>query len=452
LRRHIIHLHIPSFPIAVARVCRPELRDRPVAVAPSHSERALILFASFEARKEGIFKGMPLSKAIKRCPGLTALPPDPGLTEKACRAMAKVVGRYTPLWEPSRPGHIYLDVTGTERLWGRAKDTGYRLRQEIQEHLRLSGTAGVAGNKMVSSIASRITPSLEVLDVDHGREPSFMAPLKVGMVPGIGRFRRKVLLEELNIFRVRELAALDMGSLKLIFGRQSHVIHQRTLGIDPTPVYPAPRKPMVSEEITLPQDENDDQKLLATLYGLVEKCSYRMRNRELIPRKTGLLIRYSDQVEAKGQVKPPHTRFWGFDLYAPLEELFLKLCNRRVRVRFMRVWFRDFSAPDRQLSLFSAPSPLAEKQSAVIQALDRIRKRYGEEMIKNGLKTAYGAGHTVKANGINARQTAYGLKTRRTALPSNPMPCALHRAPYALLLYRALYAVRHIPYAMRRVS
>ena len=396
MRRHIIHLHIPSFPIAVARVCRPELRDRPVAVAPSHSERALILFASLEARKEGIFKGMPLSKAMQRCPGLTALPPDPGLTERACRAMAKVVGRYTPLWEPSRPGHIYLDVTGTERLWGRAKDTAYRLRQEIQARLRLSGTAGVAGNKMVSSIASRITPSLEVLDVNHGREPSFMAPLKVGVVPGIGRFRCKVLLEDLNIFRVQELAALDMGSLKLIFGRQAYVIHQRTLGIDPTPVYPAPRKPMMSEEVTLPQDENDDQKLLSTLYGLAEKCAYRMRNRELIPRKTGLLIRYSDQMEAKSQVKLPHTRFWGFDLYAPLEKLFFKLCNRRVRVRFMRVWFRDFSAPDRQLSLFSAPSPMAEKQSAVIQALDRIRKQHGEEMIgKGGRYTAQGERHRV---------------------------------------------------------
>jgi DNA polymerase-4 len=344
------------------------------------------LSASLEARKEGIFKGMPHSTAIKLCPGLIALPPDPQLTERACRAMAKVVGQYTPLWEPSRPGHVYLDVTGTERLWGRAKDTGYRLRKEIKASLYLTGTAGVAGNKMVSSIASRITPSLEVLDVNHGLEPSFMAPLKVGMIPGIGRFRRKVLLEELNIFRVRELAALDMGSLKLIFGRQSHVIHQRTLGIDPTPVYPVPRKPMVSEEITLPQDENDDQKLLATLYSLVEKCSYRLRSMGLVPRKASILIRYSDQMESKRQVKLPRTSFWDFHLYGPLEELFLKLSNRRVRVRFMKVWFRDFSAPDRQLSLFPTPTPLQDKQSAVIQALDKIRKRHGEVTIGKGAR------------------------------------------------------------------
>jgi len=384
LQRHIIHFHVPSFPIAVARVCRAELRGRPVAVVPPHSERAVILSVSLEARKEGIFKGMPLSTALKQCPELIALAPDPGLTERACRAMAKVVCRYTPLWEPSRPGHIYLDVTGTERLWGHAKDTGHRLRKEIKAGLYLVGTAGVAGNKMVSSIASQITPSLEVLDVDPGRESSFMAPLKVGVVPGIGRFRRKILLEELNIFSVRELAALDMGAMKLIFGRQAPVIHQRTLGIDPTPVYPSPGKLVVSEEMTLPQDENDDQRLLATLYRLVEKCSFRMRNSDLVPGKAGLLIRYSDQMETQRQVRLLRTRFRDLDLYGPLEKLFLALCNRRVRVRFIRIWFRDFSAPDRQLSLFPAPLLLQERRSAIIRALDRIRERYGEEAINCG--------------------------------------------------------------------
>jgi len=191
---------------------------------------------------------MPLGKAVKLCPDLTVLPPDPGLTERACQSLVKVVTQYTPLWEPSRPGHIYMDLTGTERLWGRTKDAGYRLRQEIKGRLYLSGTVGVAGNKMVSSIASKIMPSVGVLDVDHGQEASFIAPLKVDMLPGIGRFRRKTLLEELNITRIQELAALDIGSIKLIFGRQACLIHQRALGIDPTPVYPAFERPIVGEE------------------------------------------------------------------------------------------------------------------------------------------------------------------------------------------------------------
>jgi DNA polymerase-4 len=382
--RHIIHLHIPAFPIAVARVSQPELRDRPVAVAPPYSERALILSASPEARREGIFKGMPLGKAMKFCPDLTVLPPNRDLTGKACQVLAKAVAQYTPLWEPSQPGHIYLDVTGTDRLWGRAKETASRLRREIKEHLCLLGMVGVAGNKMVSSIASRIISSEGVLDVDHGQEPLFMAPLKASVLPGIGHVRRRILLEELNISLVREVAALDMGTLKLVFGRQAYLIHQRALGIDPTPVYPPRMEPMVAEEVTLPQDENDDEKLLGILYGLVERCTHQLLSRALFPRKAGLVFRYTDQEEITRRINLPHLSFWDFDLYVPLERIFLRACRRRVRVRFMKVWFQDFSPPTSQLSLFPARSPITEKKALVTQALNRIRERYGEATIQYG--------------------------------------------------------------------
>jgi DNA polymerase-4 len=384
LFRHIIHLHIPAFPIAVARVSQPELRDRPVAVAPPHSERALILSVSAEARREGIFKGMPIGRAMKFCPDLTVLSPNQDLTGKACQTLAKVVTQYTPLWEPSRPGHIYLDVTGTDRLWGRAKDTASRLKREIKEHLRLSGMVGVAGNKMVSNIASRIVSSEGLLDVNHGQESSFMAPLKVGILPGIGHVRRKILLEELGISLVQEVAALDMGILKLVFGRQAYVIHQRSLGIDPTPVYPPRMEPAVAEEITLSQDENDDEKLLGILYGLVERCSHQLLSRALFPRKAGLVFRYTDQEEIIRQINLPHVSFWDLDLYAPLERVFLKTCRRRVRVRFMKVWFQEFSPPTSQLTLFPTRSPIAEKKALVTQALNHIRKRYGDEVIRYG--------------------------------------------------------------------
>ena len=385
MHRHIVHFHIPAFFIAVARICQPGLRDRPVVVAPPQSERALILSVSPEAQKEGVFKGMSLGKAMKLYPDLNILPPDPGLTERACQALAKIITRYTPLWEPSRPGHIYLDLTGTERLWGRAKDVSYRLKREIKERLYLSGKVGVAGNKMVSSIASKIMPSAAgVLDVDHGREASFLGPLKVSMLPGIGNSRRKILLEELSITRIRELAILDTGNMKLIFGRQACLIHQRASGIDPTPVYPAFKRPIVSEQITLAQDENDDQKLLSALYRLVEKCSHQMRITAYFPRKAGLLIRYSDQIETGRQINLPHLSFWDFDLYLPLEKMFLTACSRRVRVRFIKIWFWDFSPESSQLLLFHTPSPHKEKTSSVTRAMDRIRERYGEEVIQYG--------------------------------------------------------------------
>jgi DNA polymerase-4 len=380
--RHIIHFHVPALLIAVARISRPELRYRPVAAA--RSGRSLVLSVSREARSEGVFKGMSLQEARACCPGLTVLPPDPKTAEEACRELARVAARYTPCYEPARPGHLYLDLTGTERLWGAARDAASRLRNEIRERLGLMGTAGVAGNKMVSSIASRAVPSDGVLNVDHGREAGFMAPLKIGLMPGIGPVRRKLLAEELNIVSIRQLAALDLDRLALIFGRQARVIHERALGIDPTPVYPLSRAPVIAEAITLPQEEVDDSRLLGYLYRLVETCGWRMRKQGLIPRKAGLLIRYADHVETGGRLKLPRPGFQDHDLYAPLEKLFFKQCTRRVRVGFIRVWFREFSRPDPQLALFDAPSPDEERRSTLTRTLDRIRERYGETAVVYG--------------------------------------------------------------------
>jgi DNA polymerase-4 len=384
LYRHIIHIHIPAFSISLERLGRPELRDRPVVIAPPHSERALVLSASPEARQEGILKGMALGKAMRFCPDLTVIPPNPGLTEKGCRLLAGAAAQYTPVWEPSRPGHVYMDITGTDRLWGRAKDAASRIRRGIRDRLSLSCVIGVAGNKMVSSIASRLMPSQDVVDVDHGRESAFMAPLKVGYLPGIGHIRRRLLLEELNITLVREIAMLDAHNLRLIFGREAWIIHQRAVGIDPTPVYSPASMPSVGESITLPNDENDDHKLLGLLFSLVEKCSQRLRIRGLVPGRAGLAIRYADQMDVMHRTSLSRVDLRGFSLYDVMERLFFKACRRRTAVRFMRVWFCDLSFPSPQLSLFSPASPDKDKEGRVTMALDRIRGRYGDEAIKYG--------------------------------------------------------------------
>jgi DNA polymerase-4 len=278
-------------------------------------------------------------------------------------------------------------VTGTRRLWGPAKDAAARLRKEAMDGLRLSGAVGVAGNKLVSGIASRIYASPGVFDVDPGREASFLGPLGVDVLPGIGPVRKRMLLEELNITRIRQIAAMDAGSLKLLFGVQARVIHQRARGIDPTPVYPPRRKPLIREEVILPRDENDDQKLLGTLYTLVERCSRRLRDRGLVPRRAGILIRYADQEESGRALRLDVGSAWTFHLYPPLEETFLKACARRVRVRFIRIWFQNFVSGAVQLGLFSSSSPAAETLRATAQAMDRIRDRYGDQAIRFGRVT-----------------------------------------------------------------
>ncbi|MDZ7695921.1 MAG: hypothetical protein U5R49_03000 [Deltaproteobacteria bacterium] len=376
---------MPALRIALARISEPRLRGRPVAVALPAASRARVLSVSREATAHGVFKGMPLIRALKRCPDLAVLPPDAESVERASHRMAQIAAQYTPLWEMARPGHVYLDVTGTRRLWGAVTETAGSLRKAIEAALSLRGFVGVAGNKMVSDIASRTSDG--ILHVNPGGEAVFPAPLPVDRVPGIGRARRKLLAEALNIRRIGQLAGLDVDRLKLVFGSQAPVIHQRALGIDPTPVYPRLNTPVMSETVTFPEDENDDAVLLGALYRLVDRCAYRMRKRGLVPKKAGLLVRYADQVAVRRQVALPPGPWMasenGFglcdgDLYGPLKTLFFKGCHRRVRVGTMRVWFWDFGVPEQQLSLFHSSSPERERSIRITRALDRIRDRYGE--------------------------------------------------------------------------
>lgn len=382
MNREVVHVHIPAFPIEVARVVEPRLRGRPVAIAPPQSHRSLIVSVSLEARREGIFKGMALEQAKALCPHLELLAPNPELTARAFNALIALVRHYTPVWEPSRPGHIYLDLTGTGRLWGEARDVAWRLNREIRSRLDLRGVSGIATNKMVSAIASRIlSPKQGIMDVERGQEKSFIAPLKVTMLPGIGRFQLKMLLQDLEIIRIGQLAGLDMESLRLIFGPRAPVIHQRAHGIDPTPVYPAPSKPVVSEEIVLQEDDNHNERLLAALYHLVERCARRMRERGAYAQRVGLLLRYSDTMEIKRRVRLPILTYWDFELYPHLKRLFFSACTRRTRVRFMKIWFWDFFYGENQLCLFEQPCPKREKNKAIVKALDKIRQRYGEKAI-----------------------------------------------------------------------
>ena len=382
MERQIIHLHIPAFAVAVEEVCRPGLKGRPVAVAVPRSDRAPVLCVSQEARRQGVFKGMPFMAARKRCPDLLRLPPNPDLVDRAWRALTGITGRYTPLWEPFRPGHVYLDMTGTGRLWGRARDAGQRLEREVRTRTRLAGSVGLAGNKLVSSIASRVQGRPGLLDVHHGLEAAFMAPLPVDMVPGIGPVRRKILLEELRIRRAGELASLDDGALRLIFGGRAHVIRQRVLGIDPTPVRSEAARPVVSAGVSLPGDDNDDDRLLGVLARLVEACAARLREKALRPRRAGLMIRYGDLEEVHRQMKLPVHSWWEFELNPWMERLFRKAASRRVGIRAMGVWFRDFAPESGQLSLFPEAAPQKEKACDLVRALERIRGRYGADAVR----------------------------------------------------------------------
>ena len=374
--RDILHVYIPAFPIALARISDPTLRSRPVAVAPGHSERAPIQHLSIEARSEGLFEGMPLFRARRMCPSLVILPPDPRRVSGGNRALVKLTREYSPVWEPSSTGRIYLDLTGSARLFGPGRDAALKLERDLTRRLSLTGWVGVAGNKLVSRIAAGYLHKPGVCDVLRGSESEFIAPLPVAVIPGIGETRQRILLADLNLSLVGQVASLTLPQLSLPFGSFAPLLFHRARGIDPSPVMPPRRTPEISRESLLDEGENDDSILLAELYRLAEECGLRLRSTGKAATKLVLTITHLDGLSRRRDIplKDPIDR--DAQIFALVEKLFSEACVRRVGVKWMCLVCEGLTEPRGQLEMFTdtvAPG----MEDNLQEALDTVRGRYG---------------------------------------------------------------------------
>jgi DNA polymerase-4 len=384
MERDVLHLYIPAFPIALARVGDASLRGRPAAVAPGHSDRALLQCISKEAAAEGVCEGMPVYRARRLCPDLTLLSPDPELLSKGTRSLLEVSSAYSPVTEPSAGGRLFLDLTGCRRLLGGGRDAAARLEREIAARLRLQGAVGVAGNKLVSRIASGYLDKPGVCDVLRGAERTFIAPMPVSVLPGIGAARESVLMRDLNLRRVEEVAGLSVAQLRLAFGPFAPVLHQRACGIDPSPVQPPRRTPEIVEEAFPEAEENDDRILLAELWRLAERCGLRLRRLGKETGRLALTLTYADGVVEQGSAPLPFPLCRDLPLLAAVERLFYRTCRRRVRLKGMRLVCDRLACGNRQMDLFSPAGEPAAHQESLQEALDRLRGRYGMAAVRWG--------------------------------------------------------------------
>jgi DNA polymerase-4 len=380
--RHILHFRIDAFPAAVERVRNPSLRGRPVAVCPRHSPRSPVFSASAEARKEGVFEGMPLVQAMRRCRSLVVVPPDEALYQRASAAVVRVLGRYSPSVEPGRWGRFYADMSGTQRLFGGSRDAALLVLRDIEGSVRFDGTVGLASNKLVSGVAARVAPPCgRFCEVPTGGEALFLAPLSVRFLPAVRRQREGALLFEFNIRFVEQLAGIPLAQLVRVFGPLGATLHHQALGIDESPVRSPGSKPFVLEEQTLAEDSNDDAVLLSVLYRLTERACRELRARGVVARTAWLHVSYSDGMDATRRLR--FGRPSGVDLavFRMLEPLFFQTGLRRQRVRLMGLTLTDLFVPPPQLDLFDSPQgPLKEER--LVHALDALRGRYGEASVR----------------------------------------------------------------------
>jgi len=380
VERHIAHIDIPDFCATLEELRRPELKKRPLVLAEP-GPRAITQGVNRLARTEGIREGMPLGQAQRFCRRLLVMPPDGRYYHHQHQHLIEVLGRFSPLVEGVTPGHYFVDLTGTRRLWGPCPDAASRMNRQLAAKERLEARIGLAANKLISQVAARCLPPGDLSCIFPGGETVFLAPLPVTALPGVGSKTSSRLLD-FNIETIGQLAAISAGILAGVFGRMGSRLQQLAQGLDTTPVLPFRKIPQLSVVRTLGRDEIDRERLEALLFQQVEEAGWLLRRHNRYPGQLALEIRYADGVTVRHQHPlSPITAQVDQRLFRMARPAFDRLFRRRIAIRRLVLELSNFAMPARQLSLFPWEEATLVEDQKIQHAIDAIRHRFGRQAI-----------------------------------------------------------------------
>ena len=387
----ILHVDMDAFYASVEERDRPELVGKPVIVGGSPEKRGVVSAANYVARKFGVHSAMPSATAHRLCPHGIYLPPRIGYYAEVSAQIREIFERFTPLVEPLSLDEAFLDVTGSEHLFGPAVEIGKQIKQAIRTELRLVASVGVAPNKFLAKIASDLKKPDALVIVKPGKVQEFLDPLPVERLWGVGKQSSKVF-ERLGIRTIAHLRQCPLDVLQARFGSSGEHLWDLAHGRDDRPVVPEREAKSISNETTFEHDIADMDVLRAWLVDLVEQVGWRLRQHRLRGRTVHLKVRFADfSTITRSQTLPEPTDITD-ELWRAADEL---LCQRLpaghlpVRLVGMGVSSLDDSGLIQGM-LFDGQE--REKQSRMDAVADEIKERFRTAALRRGSGLGRGEG------------------------------------------------------------
>lgn len=376
----VVHLDADAFFVSCELALRPELRGTKCAVGGR--ERGIISSASYEARACGVYTPMPTAQALKVCPDLILLPHTAGLYGQKSRAMFDLCETLTPLVQRNSVDEGYLDLAPCGFKSRAEIERRVRaLQQRIWDELQIPTSFGLARNKLVAAIASKAHKPRGFTVVPPGGEAEYLAPLKVNVIPGIGK-KSEARLAEVGIGRVCDLLARPEAELKALFGAGWAEVRAMARGEDNRPVeteYEDAKS--YSTQETFAQDIRD--------FAEIERIAKRMID-ELMPaiRADGkrvktmtVKVRYpgmEDTSTGRSLAEATDLEAPFYPLVAPL----LKAAWTKARpLRLVSVRFSNVEEKGGQLEMFAQ---VDEKKRRLAAVLDQLNERGKKGVVRHG--------------------------------------------------------------------
>lgn len=379
--RVILHVDMDAFFVACEMRRDPSLIGKPVIVGGDPGGRGVVSTASYEARKFGIHSAMPSSVAHRLCPHALFIRGHFNDYVETSRRLHTIFEEMTPAVQMASLDEAYLDLTGTERLWGPPENAAVRLRQRVVEVERLTASVGVATTKCVAKIASDFNKPDGMTIVQPGEEVAFLAPLPLRRLPGVGpkSFDR---LAAFGVRTIGDLAAMGEAKLNALFGDPGRSLWARSVGKDRGEVETDTERKSLGRETTFDVDVTDAEALHATLSRLAEDIGTRLRRKGLSAHRVTLKLRSPNfHTITRAKTLPQATNL-ELDLLHAGRDLLKRNWKPGQPIRLIGLTTSGLVSDELQMDLLG--DERREREIKLSQALDSIRERHGRGVIRRG--------------------------------------------------------------------
>ena len=362
-----------------------DLREVPSVVAgDKESRHSIILAKSGPAKKYGIQTGEPLFQALEKCPDLKIVPPDYPLYVEASRHFVAMLRQFSPNVEQYSIDEAWVDMTGTERLWGAPRLAAEKMRLKIWEELGFTVNVGISSNKLLAKMAGDFEKPNKVHTLFPEEMERKMWPLPVRDLFLVGAATERKL-KMLGIYTIGDLAKADVHILKKRLGKHGETIWHFANGrnADAVPPEPAENKGY-GNSVTTAQDVVTHQQAYQVLLSLCETVASRMRKDNkcgscvAIHLRTNEFHHFSHQTMLTGATNITSEIFdaacrifdEAWDGVTPLRQLGVQMT-------------RLANEPYQQFDLFSGMTPVQyEKKLRLDETVDALRDKFGEDIIR----------------------------------------------------------------------
>jgi DNA polymerase-4 len=384
MRRTILHVDLNNYYASVECLYRPEIRDKPVIVCgDAEARHGIILAKNYIAKNLGVKTGEAIWEAKQKCPSLVLVRADFQKYLRFSRLAREIYADYSDKIEPYGIDEGWIDVTGTEQIFGTGQDIANQIRQRLRDELGLTGSVGVSWNKIFAKLGSDMKKpdATTVITADNFHEKVW--PLPVGELLYVGRsIRRK--LQNRAIYTIGDLAKRDISDLKLLLGVWGETLWHFANGLDAAPVRLTGESSIIKSignSTTTPRDLVNNQDVKLIIYVLAESVAARLRKHGFKCKTVSISVRGNDLMSFERQGKLSDPTFLSNDIANKAMELFKANYRWDNPIRSLGVRGSDLVTADThvQLDLFDNSNLDAEILAGTV---DMLHKRFGHYSVQ----------------------------------------------------------------------